>query len=416
MTRKTGIPSSRQKSIAFGRVHGLSGWPDSVWSGGGPDRSRPVNRRLLTSGLIARKPSGSRQAAPEGGDLLRRVLEQHRRVLPAPPDLHLHLAGTERALADGDAQGAPEELGVGELLPRSCIAIVVEHVEPELLELAVEPVREGTLLGAILAHDDELDVERRHRTRPGDAALVGVLLDRSGGGPRGPEPIRAHPDELLAARFVEVGGAQGLGVAGAELEDVAYLDGRLDPDRAAVDGVSGHHGADIDGLVVEVATRLDAAEVRIGLVGARHVAARRDAGGEEDRHLGADRAYVPWGTEPRRDLVGMSGTEVGTQRVAQLDLVDAMVPPEHHEAHLVTVENDRKSLEEGTGRDAQGGRDRVDRRHAGSRDDLGSRECRPERHGLRVGARHLEVRRVSPGQGHLVLAGWAGGHVLVRAA
>src|SRR3984885_12622703 len=142
MTRKTGIPSSRQKSIAFGRVHGLSGWPDSVWSGGGPDRSRPVNRRLLTSGLIARKPSGSRQAAPEGGDLLRRVLEQHRRVLPAPPDLHLHLAGTERALADGDAQGAPEELGVGELLPRSGIAIVVEHVQPELLELAVEPVRE----------------------------------------------------------------------------------------------------------------------------------------------------------------------------------------------------------------------------------------------------------------------------------
>jgi hypothetical protein len=33
--------------IAFGIVHGFSGWSDSVWRGGGPERSIPNRRRFV---------------------------------------------------------------------------------------------------------------------------------------------------------------------------------------------------------------------------------------------------------------------------------------------------------------------------------------------------------------------------------
>ena len=75
-------------SIAFGIVHGCSGWLDRVCDGGGPERSIPNRRRLVMRGLIPlplRAPAGllsrSGQAAPELG---------HR--LAPPPHLDLDLA------------------------------------------------------------------------------------------------------------------------------------------------------------------------------------------------------------------------------------------------------------------------------------------------------------------------------------
>src|SRR5271166_3417101 len=45
--RKTGIRARRRKPIALGIVHGRSGCPASVCSGGGPERSSPSSRRGL---------------------------------------------------------------------------------------------------------------------------------------------------------------------------------------------------------------------------------------------------------------------------------------------------------------------------------------------------------------------------------
>ena len=57
--------------------------------------------------------------------------------------------------------------------------------------------------------------------------LVGELLDGRGDDACRADAVGAHPDRLLVAVLVEVARAQRLGVAGAELEDVADLDRRL---------------------------------------------------------------------------------------------------------------------------------------------------------------------------------------------
>ena len=63
--------------------------------------------------------------------------------------------------------------------------------------------------------------------------LVGELLDRRRRDPGRPDPVAPHHDRALLAGLVEVGRTKRLGVARAELEDVADLDRRLDVDRAA---------------------------------------------------------------------------------------------------------------------------------------------------------------------------------------
>ena len=113
-----------------------------------------------------------------------------------------------------------------------------------------------------------MDLPGRDRRGPDDAALVGALLDRGGDDPRRADAVAAHHDRVLLAVLVEVGGAERLPVAGAELEDVADLDRRLDLDRAAVGrGVAGHDRAHVELLELEVAARLDTAQVGVRLVG-----------------------------------------------------------------------------------------------------------------------------------------------------
>src|SRR5215207_7652316 len=238
-----------------------------------------------------------REAAPQVRRRARRALQPHAALLATAPQLRLDLPRLERAPADREPQRHAEQLRVGELRARPGVAVVVEHVEPALAQLAVEPLGQLALVRALLAEPDQLDVEGRHRSRPGDALLVGELLHRGRGDAGWAEPVGAHPDQLLGARLVQVGGAERLGEARAELEDVAGLDRRLDPDRVAVHRVARLDGADVDALEAEVAAGLDAAQVRVRAVRAGHVAARGDALVEQDRHVSADWADVAGGAD-----------------------------------------------------------------------------------------------------------------------
>src|SRR5581483_4220084 len=109
---------------------------------------------------------------------------------------------------------------------------------------------------------------------------------------------------------VEVGGAERLGVPGAELEDVADLDRGLDPDRAPLDRIAGLDAADVAALEREVAARLDATQVPVGPVGAGHVAAVRDSLVEQDRHVDTDRPDEPGRPDALGDLLVARGPEV----------------------------------------------------------------------------------------------------------
>ena len=69
----------------------------------------------------------------------------------------------------------------------------------------------GVALGrAGLAERHQVHGERRQRPRPGDAVLVGELLDRGRDDARRADPVGAHPDRLLVALLVEVAGAERL--------------------------------------------------------------------------------------------------------------------------------------------------------------------------------------------------------------
>ena len=110
--RKTGISASRTKPIAFGIVHGFSGWPESVCGGGGPgavqagqpperqprplrgllragDRVLPgLARRAAAAGVVAygrlRHSSTAASAAPSSG--MERVSRPRRTCASTSPE------------------------------------------------------------------------------------------------------------------------------------------------------------------------------------------------------------------------------------------------------------------------------------------------------------------------------------------
>src|ERR671914_1065763 len=345
-TRNTGIKPSRTNPMAFGIVQGWSAWPRSVSGGGAPGRAGPLRRRPRGSGKTRPKLRGRRGGALEG----------QRALLLGAPDLHVHLAGLEASLADRQAQRAAEQLRVGELLPRAAVAVVVEHVEALVAEVVVKPVRHLAGLLPLLTERHELDVERGHRAGPRDSLLVGVLLDRGRHYARGPDAVRAHPDQLLLALLVEVAGAERLGVAGAELEDVAHLDRRLDLDRRAVRaGVPLLHAPHVAPARLEVAARLHAAQVHVVLIAAGDEpvkAAQRLVGEHLDgRAERPDEAGL--GLEDRPHLLGLGRPRGRAEGVLQLDLVEAVVAPHQHQDGAAPVRDHGDRLDHRPGGDAE---------------------------------------------------------------
>src|SRR5437763_8393621 len=197
---------------------GRSGWPRRVSLGMGPERSRP-NSRLVDA-----------IEQPEG--VARRLANRQALLRPVSASLCLHGSLGQGPLAHHEAQRATEQLGVGELLPRSGVAIVVEDLGPGPDQLTVQPI--GRLAHSVvaLAHPDQVDIPWRDRARPDDPLLVGPLLDRRRDYARRADPVAAHHDRMLLAPLVEIGGAERLRVSSAELEDAGDLDRTLDLDPA----------------------------------------------------------------------------------------------------------------------------------------------------------------------------------------
>ena len=81
-------------------------------------------------------------------------------------------------LPDGQPQRTSEQLGLGELLARTEIAVVIQRVDPAIAQ-RLEDRLGGVALGRTgLAEPHQVHLKRRQRAWPGDAVLVGVLLDR----------------------------------------------------------------------------------------------------------------------------------------------------------------------------------------------------------------------------------------------
>ncbi|GBD46661.1 hypothetical protein HRbin41_01491 [bacterium HR41] len=264
-----------------------------------------------------------------------------------------------------------------------------------------------------------MQIEGCESCGPEDAGLVGALLDRGSDDARRADAVRAHHDRTLSALFVEEGRAERLGVARAELEDVAHLDRRFDANRAATrTAVAGFDTTDVRPLAVEVAPGLDPHQVGVGFVGAGHEpaqAAQRLVG--DERTAESDRADVA-----RRhmqltlDLFGGELAHLLAEVVAQFHLVETVVAAHERDEHTARLGAHRQRFNERGGRDCEKRRNFLDCPLARGVDLLGSLTgCGQVAGRSWRAARDLDVRGVAGiGERDLVLARWARRHVLVR--
>src|SRR5690242_17631823 len=101
-----------------------------------------------------------REVPPQRDDRLRGPLQRHAAVLIGAPAADLRLDGPrlQRAPSERQAQRHAEQLGVGQLLARAGVAVVVEDVDAGGAQLLVQPLGRGALVAAGLAEPHELDV------------------------------------------------------------------------------------------------------------------------------------------------------------------------------------------------------------------------------------------------------------------
>src|SRR5262249_29248920 len=106
-------------------------------------------------------------------------------------------------------------------------------------------------------------VVRGYRARPGDAALVVMLLDCGGHDPGRADPVAPHNERTFPAFLVEEGGVERLRVEGPQLENVSDLDRCLKAKLATAlrAGVALPRLADVREPGLEVAAGLHAAKM-----------------------------------------------------------------------------------------------------------------------------------------------------------
>ncbi len=144
-------------------------------------------------------------------------------IADARLDLHMSRGSPP---SDDDLVGNAPEVGVLEgHRGLDVIPVVVEHGDALFFELLVE--LSGFVLAVVVERDDHGPV-RRKRRRPDDPVVIVVLFDDRCDDAGDTDTVAAHEEGLTIALFVHERCTHGLGVFGAELEDVADLDATSD--------------------------------------------------------------------------------------------------------------------------------------------------------------------------------------------
>src|SRR5207249_7903631 len=130
---------------------------------------------------------------------------------------------------------------------------------------------------------------------PDDPVLVVALLDERGHHAGQPDSVAAAQERFFRTVLVEERRPERTGVETAEVEDVADLDRRLEPELAAAlrTAVALAGLPEVRESRLVVTTCLDAAQVPSVAVGAGHVLALAKRLVSEDLALEADRAERP---------------------------------------------------------------------------------------------------------------------------
>src|SRR5690606_37911631 len=161
--------------------------------------------------------------------------------------LVLQGAFSKPTIADVNAMWDTDQLHIREFDARTglLVTVIKQNVEAGSGEFGVELV--GCLANrfVLVFHWYQRDLEGCQGVRPENAAIIVVLLDRSGNHPGNADPIAAHGQGDRLAILTHDTAVHGLAVLGAKLEDMSNLDAALDHQRAlAVRAwVASHHVA-----------------------------------------------------------------------------------------------------------------------------------------------------------------------------
>src|SRR6266480_3299217 len=189
-------------------------------------------------------------------------------------------AGIEAAIRHHQAVRDAQQLGIGELDARTCVTVVVEHLDSGGGELGIQAVAGfADTRGFLQVQGYQHHLEGRDRRGPDDAALIVVLFDGRGHDARHTDTVAAHVERGLTARLIEHQRLHGLAVLAAQLEDVAHLDTARDLQAplAARAGVALDHVAQIRGDgAAHVPLPVHARQMRVLLVGAAHEVRERE--------------------------------------------------------------------------------------------------------------------------------------------
>src|SRR5262245_48999127 len=298
--------------------------------------SRPPSR---AQSAAARAGSGPRHARASAalfedrfGDRFGRAVERQLTRRAAAPALQLDDLALEALGSDGQAVRDADQLGVLELDAWPLVARVEDRLDAALAQRLVEPfARLGRLDVLRVQHRDD-HLEGRHRHGPHDPVVVVALLDDRRHHAPDADAVGAHLDRAALPPLVERVRAERLAVAGAELEDVADLDGLVHGERGSAQRarLAGAHLAQIEPILYgDVALEVDAAQVMVVPIGAGGHAAppaqRRVRQHAEAAHAHRTEA-AGRGAERGADLLRARGAQLARAgRVDQLLLRERVV-------------------------------------------------------------------------------------------
>lgn len=210
--------------------------------------------------------------------------------------------------ANRHADRVADEVAVLELDAGALLAVVEQDVEAGLAALVVDALGIRQLLFLLGVDGDDDDLERCDGARPDDALVIVVLLDGGGHRAADADAVAAHDERLLFTVLIEERRAHGLAVLRAEREDLAGLDAarhleRCAAVRARVALFDHAQVGDDDGILIEVALRIDVLVMDVDFIGTRdgvvhvhdgrideHVRALLDADGAHEARAAASSA------------------------------------------------------------------------------------------------------------------------------
>ena len=226
--------------------------------------------------------------------------------------------------ADDYTDGNTQQVCIGEHEAGTDLAVVVNDFHTGGLEILVELIGKGTDLGIICTHGAQVDLPRGDGHGPNGAVLVVMGLTDGSGQTAYTDAVAAHNGMLLIAFGSQVGHVHGLGVLGAQLEDITDLDTTGDGNGGlaamGADAAFYDLGEVMVGELTQVTGNIQTGIVMVCLIAAADQVVQTLQGGVVENSnlvgntLGADKAGTEaavFGDDGRVDVVAQEVGELG---------------------------------------------------------------------------------------------------------